>query len=342
MKSILSSLFITLGITLSAQSYIPINTQDTTGVWSVFKEKLYFKGDSLFDGHIYKKIYHYEDSVFDFNKGNFLTLFRQDSTGKSWTRVPGRQERLLFDLDVKPGDTLKIYPVYSQYHSSFYSQVLNESIKILGQDSGIYCIMQKIDTILQNGIPSRRIEYLAFDTNIQQPIINIPSLNVIEGIGGSTGLLYNGLAMSYGSLKSEDLNNSFVIDFYTYQMTLLCYHEDDSLIYEDPFFPFSGFPNTDRCYANWAGKHNSIHELSTQSLKIFPNPNTGSLQVALPHSEGPARLRILSMNGQVLHEQDVEMSGGQSERLELKLSSGMYLAEIQNATGVFFGRCVVR
>jgi hypothetical protein len=48
------------------------------------------------------------------------------------------------------------------------------------------------------------------------------------------------------------------------------------------------------------------------------------------------------MNGQVLHEQDVEMSGGQSERLELKLSSGLYLAEIQNATGVFFGRFVVR
>jgi hypothetical protein len=56
MKSILSSLIITLGITLSAQSYIPINTQDTTGVWSVFKEKLYFKGDSLFDGHIYKNV----------------------------------------------------------------------------------------------------------------------------------------------------------------------------------------------------------------------------------------------------------------------------------------------
>ena len=78
MKSTITSLFIALGISLSAQSYIPINTQDTTGVWSVFKEKFYFKGDSLFDGHIYKKIYHYEDSVFDFNKGNFLTLFRQD------------------------------------------------------------------------------------------------------------------------------------------------------------------------------------------------------------------------------------------------------------------------
>jgi hypothetical protein len=48
------------------------------------------------------------------------------------------------------------------------------------------------------------------------------------------------------------------------------------------------------------------------------------------------------MNGQVLHEQVVEMSGGQSEQLELKMSSGMYLAEIQNATGVFFGSFVVR
>ena len=316
MKSIITSLFIALSISLSAQSYIPINTQDTTGVWSVWEDKIFFRGDSLLNGQVYKKIWKNEKSaVVDFqDQSHFLGLFREDTaTKKSWLVHPNKPERLIMDLSLTIGDTIKVYPLESPNVDFTFMQNLN----LIKPDSGFVLEVKEINFDTIAGV-ARKI----FRLN-RLPFVDVGNNDElwIEGIGSSAGLVYSGLgihATIHGPWEE-----------------LLCYQELQNQLYFSPLSLNGSVCNRPMIV--------SVNEIEAQaSLKIFPNPNQGRFTVELADFGGNITLYLYDITGRVVQETSQALEAGKTE-LQLKpLAAGTYFLQVKTQERLFVKKIIIQ
>lgn len=62
------------------------------------------------------------------------------------------------------------------------------------------------------------------------------------------------------------------------------------------------------------------NKVSTQNVKLFPNPSTGTFTVQLPKEFQALRLNISNIQGQTI----LEKTLNQTEELTLNLKAGLY------------------
>lgn len=81
--------------------------------------------------------------------------------------------------------------------------------------------------------------------------------------------------------------------------------------------------------------------LPGQHLTLSPNPvHSGRFTVSAAGMEGKTRVRLLSLNGKVLEQTEVQ--NGQQFSIETNLISGIYLIQLQNSQAKISGKLVIR
>ncbi|MEQ1732156.1 MAG: T9SS type A sorting domain-containing protein [Bacteroidia bacterium] len=115
MKTILliSALVVSVFTTQAQYQALP----DSNAVWSVMESKFFISGDSLYNGHLYKK--YNKCSGPSLTTGVFFALLREDSLTQRIYTVPAdsSQERLLYDFSLNVNDTVSVYPSVDYYNS---------------------------------------------------------------------------------------------------------------------------------------------------------------------------------------------------------------------------------
>lgn len=241
-----------------AQTYTPINTQDTAGIWSIWDEKYFFLGDSAFDGHQYKKLWKIEDSIFSVAQRTYAGLFREDSTGKAWLCYAGAHEKVLFDLNRSVGDTLRVVSLYSQ----------NSPASPFHSDSTITVVVVAVDSVMINGTAHKRLAIDNLPLSYQQHEY------WIEGIGSTAGLPYSGQGNMVATI---------------WWSILLCYEENGQTVYADS----STFSS---CYEvpPMSIEENSL----SNAMQVHPNPATDVVNINVAGLQGPATVSLYSLQGQ--------------------------------------------
>lgn len=86
---------------------------------------------------------------------------------------------------------------------------------------------------------------------------------------------------------------------------------------------------------------NSVGEILESSFELYPNPNDGTFQVNNKLGAGPFKLNVYNGLGQLV--ENVQLNGSESQMVNLKVSSGVYLVELVNNDGHrAFQRLVIR
>jgi hypothetical protein len=172
---------------------------DSNATWSVYNEKYYLNGDSIFDARIYKKFYFTNDSLL--SGGTFYALFREDTVSKQVFVIPSGSdsEKLIYDFSLSINDITTVHPVSFPY----YSGPINISIS-------------QIDSILIDGNYRKRffIEGVDQDSNLPE--------YWIEGIGSTFGIFNSGLT----GITISDI----------YYPTLLCFEQEGNLLFQNADF----------------------------------------------------------------------------------------------------------
>jgi len=116
----------------------------------------------------------------------------------------------------------------------------------------------------------------------------------------------------------------------------------DQLIYEFEILVFTNNPTPvdPSCFANYRlGKIvgsacdtvvSSIKTLQAESIKAFPNPSNGIVQVQLPESSGVFLTSLYSIMGQQMHQTQISSSQSTIDLSALGISPGMYLLHLVN------------
>ena len=84
----------------------------------------------------------------------------------------------------------------------------------------------------------------------------------------------------------------------------------------------------------------SLSESNKLKLMIYPNPAKDKVTIMLPVNEICQNIRILSLDGKVLYEDEVGEKDAVYEFDIPFLSSGMYIVELSSLSGVYRGRMV--
>lgn len=172
---------------------------DSNAIWSVYTEKYFIQGDSIFNSINYKKYYQTFDSIV--TSGSFFALVREDTISKRVFAIPAENndELLIYDFSLALNDTCTVYPLSFDAHSG-----------------PILIRVEQIDSILLNGQYHKRFKMTDFynDENLLE--------YWIDGIGSTLGVFNSGLS----GLGYADI---------TYP-TLLCLEHDGILIFDNPDF----------------------------------------------------------------------------------------------------------
>ena len=94
-------------------------------------------------------------------------------------------------------------------------------------------------------------------------------------------------------------------------------------------------PKLDICYTVATGIGNTIPE---NSISVFPNPAKGAFTVHLPETVNQGTLRIITMAGEIMHQETVNSS---TMYLQAPISSGIYLLQLA-APGMLWTSKLVR
>jgi hypothetical protein len=178
--------------TLSQNTLFP----DSNAVWSVWEEKFYLNGDSVFGGKTYNKVYMTTDSVVTPGVNSTLAgLMRSDSASqKVWGIHPdSTREHLMYDFTAEVGDDLEIYSLDGNRYQ----------LEVIDKDS-----------MLIHGVYHNTLE-------LKGPIYEGELW--IEGIGSNAGLIYGGA-----------VGNQFFDVLHFPQ--LLCFERDGNRIYESDIY----------------------------------------------------------------------------------------------------------
>ena len=231
----------------------------SNSVWSVFEHqtnKYFSNGDTIINSILYSKFYVNPDTL----QINYLRGFmRQDTLQKKvyWLNVDSTQEHLIYDFSLNVGDTVLV-------STGIYSIFGFAAIKVIA-----------IDTLFLNGQNRKRFTL----KNVQQQFFNQMDY-WIEGIGSSSGIIM-------GSISAVYLNSEFSYP------RLMCYNENDSLIYLNSGFISCYLPPID----------NVIEVSETMDISIYPNPATDEINIVTGgvfDTGKPITVTISNYTGQVV------------------------------------------
>ena len=214
MKKILFLQLVLAFLNANAQSYqyVPFPTENA--IWSEYYvseeqpsppwfyhyyDKIAMTGeDTTINGKIYKKLYLFNDSVFNINNATYLGGIREENKQIFYIgeilhfRKPAsaaNEEILLYDFDLNIGDTLR---------ANDYS--INTNFSTLGFD----WVVVNIDTILLGNKLRRRIFF------------DVDTVTWIEGIGNLEGFLF----ASYMPITGTPPHGS-----------IICFKQNDTIVY---------------------------------------------------------------------------------------------------------------
>ncbi len=131
------------------------------------------KGDTIINSKVYKPVYYSVDSVNVEGQSSKSFYLREEAGRWYYTYSGDVSERLLYDFNLKVGDTVLVQGVDSR-------------LRIL-----------KVDSIIISGIPHKRL-YIGYNYELSQRD-NYVVDEWIEGIGSNKGLLYDYWIVDAGS-----------------------------------------------------------------------------------------------------------------------------------------------
>ncbi|MEI6577636.1 MAG: T9SS type A sorting domain-containing protein [Bacteroidota bacterium] len=197
----MKQLLLLLTILLTTNSVLGqnLNFPDSNAIWSVYNEKYFVKGDSTYNGSVYKKYYFTNDSIV--TTGSFFALLREDTILKKVFSIPAgsTQEHLLYDFSLALNDTISVYPLSFPFYSG-----------------PILIKVDLIDSILLGSNFYKRLKISGVNQNTGY------NEYWIEGIGSTMGLFNSGI--------------TGIMVFDIYYPTLLCFEKDGVTLYINPNF----------------------------------------------------------------------------------------------------------
>lgn len=297
-KIILLLFFFFFSLNFNAQPYIGIT--DSTNQWnyrssigscflSCQSSTYYFSGDTLIGSFLYKKLYKSEvnyfinlmvgacdrDSICSI-RSTFVGGLRDDTANrKVYIYDPQIQaDTLLYDFDLALGDTLA-----PTYYNLFY------------QGNNVFVVDSiGFDTI---GLNIHKVFYIGIDS-----VIAISrAYNLIEGIGGNWGLIYNSIFTN---------NDTF-----------------------DCFTNSSGFYPKGISSCNFISSNAKKRKVSLENWSIYPNPTDGELYI--PEVNQPYQIRVYNASAKLISNYDIQ--AGHEHQIEISGPVGIYFLKFIDLNG---------
>jgi len=224
MKYKLIWIFLLPGLALNAQTYCPFPTHDAQWTemyfnpfpdeYTVFHSFALKDGDTVINGKHYHKLYYSTDTSFTEEKlcgaireeNRKIYYYSIDSIPLEYTGIAPATEVLLYDFNLKTGDT--IYNYIDQYWIDPYDYLL---------------VVLKSDSILIGTEYRRRLTFGYCATSI------IPWAQWVEGVGSLRGLLF-----MTGEVPTNGLWND-----------LICFRQEGSLLYHFDYYDYCYYKNPD-------------------------------------------------------------------------------------------------
>ena len=214
-KSFLISALFLVSLVAKTQQYYPFPVSNARWIESVgwfeigWDQTCYLKNDTTIDNKTYNKVYHiYDHSQHDTLNGTYLGCIREDSLKRVYFLpstenpidciVPSTNELLLYDFNVKIGDTITYFIDTLEYY---------DTLRYL------YNVITGIDSIEIKNEIRKRIEFSSYETLGSL----IKTGYWIEGIGSTLGLL--------SPIQYSDCGPG------AFTSELICYFEDESLLF---------------------------------------------------------------------------------------------------------------
>lgn len=223
---------------------------DSNAIWSVSGKKYFIQGDSLYNSIEYQKIYVENDSVISL--GDFFALIREDINEKKVYAIykDSTNEHLLYDFSLEVGDETVVFPLASEVYSG------PVSVKV-----------DSVDSVYIYDDYRRKLHISGIEEN------DFFTEEWIEGIGSTFGLFGSGL--------------SGIVIFDAYYPFLLCYEQNNNLLYNNPDFL--------TCYEPQVSTKKN---LALNQVNIYPNP---ALQYLIVETfSNQSNYIIKSSNGKIM------------------------------------------
>ena len=288
------------------QTYRPVPFQMDNSVWYEF----YVDGDAYEVKHSKGDWYHYgsytldtRDTIINNSKYRHVIaelngvlydssdiFIREDTTSRKVYVKTGVAELILFDFSLEVGDTAPIHSATQQYP-----------------------VVQSIDTINIGGVLRKKINFMhnnAMDVWFGNGTYYTQELSWIEGIGSTQGLLF-----------------PFFGDVNTFTNALVCFSQNDTVIYHEPHF-------TD-CMPTAS----LITPEAAPRITAYPNPAKERVTLDFGDSRFD-RLKVINTAGVVVREADTH---GQTQyTLPLKgLPKGIYSCILSGKDGTATEKIIV-
>lgn len=271
---------------LKSQSYD--NLLDTGKLWSTVDDYLFtstnsyytkFGEDTLIAGKTYKKII--ESTDINLLSWNLRGYAREDTNKRVYFMNLSGIEGLVYDFDVNIGDTIDFYNPFS--HIGYFDTTI---------------VVVNVDSVFYGNTIRKVIDVAQYGTNASA-VYGVERW--IEGIGSFYGILENGY---------------MIAQFVGWYNRLLCYHKNDSLIYQNPAY--------NKCFFDA-----DINEFSDKNLiKIYPNPAKEYIIVKFPTNIKETTVEIRDVMGRLLIKEDYSDYISQKQIDISALKTGVYYISV--------------
>lgn len=244
------------------------------GMQLIYTTSLDLVGDTVIESKTYNKmrgILLSEDRDKNrFKDTIYAASLREDiQEQKIYIRYPGKGEELLYNFNVKMGDTLKVISDYTYVYG-----LLNKTIRFVGN----------VDTSTIAGIHGKKIiitDTLYYDTKLPDQIIHNKVGREVDVWCEGVGSLYGPIGLSTSNLPQRNFvrhnskqctpqNINANSDYYI----LLCFWNGSNFLYHNPYYYLS-YNSCENAYSNLSDLENKLIE----NLSVYPNPTKGLVEI---------------------------------------------------------------
>ena len=264
---------------------VPFPSQNAS--WSVYSFsnyqsdtlEYYLEGDTLLYGDNWSKLFRRNLQ----GEANYCGAIK-DSDGIVEIKLPEEEKRLLYDFTLEVGDTFPYSPFFYGYDD-------------YGEETYSMMVVERVDTVqLLNGESRREIVSNMVTSGIYEEVQE----RWIEGLGSIHGPLFP----LNPKLLAVEVNEEF---------TLVCFSENDELLYHNPRF------------ASCLTTTNVVDNDETdQFVKIYPNPARNFIVICSEYSAHIKHITIYDSTGTIIIQSSntlkIDISG---------LGTGMYLCKVE-------------
>jgi hypothetical protein len=235
----------------------------------------YFEGDSTNSAVSYKKVFSSNDILHENIK--YEGLIREQDKKTYFISANSEIEYLLYDFSLAEGMNFEYIDPRQQ------------------TSEPILFYVKKVDFIEINNVQKKRIQLaiVSFPYDENAPI----RATWIENIGSLNGLFYPCNVLAPGGFR-----------------TLLCYHQNNELIYKNPAYS--------ECYYDKAEDITSVQTIVADNYRIFPNPVDDILNISCLDNT-ILRVEIFDNLGRQVYSQPYK------DKINISsLSKGLYLLKV--------------